>query len=169
VLARQLLFNRANSAGEELDMKALDIMKSDVFVLDPHMPLGVASNLLQTHKISGAPVVDRQQRLIGILSQSDLLRVAFGDSSPRFESDTFYTDLPFGFEVFMPAESQTLNGLTVERCMSPEVITCRPEDGIASVASKMRYHCIHRIIVCENEKVAGIITTMDLLGILENQ
>ncbi|MCB0320444.1 MAG: CBS domain-containing protein, partial [Bdellovibrionales bacterium] len=62
-----------------------------------------------------------------------------------------------------------LEEMTVEEAMNPNVVSVGPDDSVASLAAKMRNNKIHRLIVADDDKVVGVVTTFDLLKLLENQ
>ncbi|HEX9843753.1 MAG TPA: CBS domain-containing protein, partial [bacterium] len=53
------------------------VMKTDLVTVAPDTPLADAIRLLMKHRISGLPVVDAQQRLVGIVTEKDLLRLLY--------------------------------------------------------------------------------------------
>jgi hypothetical protein len=60
-----------------------------------------------------------------------------------------------------------LGELRVEDAMTRGVISVAPEDAVAEVARKMREERVHRVLVMEKEVLAGIISTFDLVALLE--
>jgi CBS domain-containing protein len=148
-------------------LKAKDIMQHDVITLNPEMTLFDAAKVLRESDISGAPVVDETEQVIGVLSQSDLLRHSIEDEySSCFKAD-FYHEVPFLNDVkFFSGTS--MNSSKVSEIMSPYVITASPEDSIADVARSLREHRFHRLIITKENKLVGIISTLDLLKVLED-
>jgi CBS domain-containing protein len=55
-------------------MKARDIMTASVLTVRPEATIGELAELLTTNRISGAPVTDADQRLVGIVTEADILR-----------------------------------------------------------------------------------------------
>src|SRR5690242_6865712 len=64
---------RRSGAMEENPMTAKDIMTSDVITLSPAATVKEAANLLTRQQISGAPVLDGRGRIVGILSEADIV------------------------------------------------------------------------------------------------
>ena len=60
-------------------MRAMDVMTTDVITVDPDTTVQAVAALLAEHGISGAPVVDSGGRLVGIISEGDLLHRAVGN------------------------------------------------------------------------------------------
>lgn len=114
------------------------------------------ANLLRRHRVSGLPVVDHDQRLVGMVSESDLLRRLVRAEIRRVFSDP--EPLPasgWGSR----ATSETAQGL-----MSRPAISTRPE-GSLDEALKLMHRCgIRRLpVIDDRERVVGIVTRTDLL------
>lgn len=56
-----------------------EIMSTDPFTITPDATIGEAAQLMYTHKVSGLPVVDAQENLVGILTESDIFRMVVHD------------------------------------------------------------------------------------------
>ena len=69
-------------------VKVRDYMSTDLICLSPHTDLAKAINILLSNKISGAPVVDGEKRLVGMLSEADCLKGIFTGSYFEEESGT---------------------------------------------------------------------------------
>jgi CBS domain-containing protein len=127
----------------------LNIMTKDVVVLTLKDSLFDAEKLFKKHHIRHIPVVDKD-RIVGMLSLTDLLRISFGDSY----SDTDIVD------------SAMYNMLSIGQIMAnkPEKVSSNTtiRDAAALLASKE----FHALPVVDNEKLVGIITTTDLLNYL---
>src|SRR5689334_3078999 len=68
-------------------MKAADIMTQRLITIDPDRSVAEAANLMIEHRISGLPVVDAQGRLVGLISEGDLLhRSEMGTDQPQRRS-----------------------------------------------------------------------------------
>lgn len=148
-------------------LKAKDIMQYDVISLTPEMTLFDAAKVLRESDISGAPVVDETKQVIGVISQSDLLRYSIeAEYSSCFQAD-FYHEVPFLNDVKFFSGS-SMNTSKVNEIMSPYVITASPEDSISEIARSLREHRFHRLIITKENKLAGIISTLDLLKVLED-
>ena len=119
-----------------------EIMEFAVLTVQPDMSVSELEDLLGRHRISGLPVVDDTGKVIGMVSKSDVV------SALREVGGELY------------------NTLTVKTVMSPEVVSCEVSDDVASVARTMREKRIHRVVVCEAGRVAGIVTTFDMLTAL---
>jgi CBS domain-containing protein len=141
-----------------------DIMTRDVITVSPDCTLPELCRLLSEDDISGAPVVDSQDHLIGIVSKTDVLR--------KLLSGRLAPGLPGGTLQFLglldsmsgAAEDSDDEALgQVADFMTTEVETVSPGTPISKAARLMSSNRIHRLIVVEQGKVLGIITSLDLL------
>lgn len=151
-------------------MKAKDVMKSPVITVRPGDTLAEVARLLDEHKISGFPVVDDQGRLVGVVSEYDLinrsqrvqvrmLREPFGWISPHTTLD----------EIARFTRGLCEIGETpVEAVMTRKVITVNEDDSLESVARLMGRRKINRVPVLRQGKVVGIISRGDLIWAMAN-
>lgn len=149
-------------------VKALDVMEESVVSLRPEMSLKEASKLLGENKISGAPVVDSNGQLQGVFSQTDLIRRAVSDDFSHFPEDTYYIGMPYWETPELETVFEKLEHLKVEESMSTDVITCSPVDSVSSLAATMRRNKIHRIVVVDDSRVVGVVTSLGLLKVVES-
>lgn len=146
-----------------------EVMNTAVISLEASMTLEDARDVFLTNDISGAPVVDEQNLLLGVVSQKDLIKVGLGGDFDDFGSN----ELLIGFTAWgAGGDSETiqarLKSKLVSDVMSNNIFSARPEDHASYLASEMRRHRIHRIIVTdESRRVVGIVTPFDLLKLLE--
>jgi CBS domain-containing protein len=119
--------------------KAKDAMRTGVISLSPDATIEAAIDLLLSHNISGAPVVDEAGQVVGIISEYQLLAVTF---------DAATTDCK------------------VRDFMTRQVISVGPETLLAEVATLFVLHRIRRLPVVENGRMVGIIARRDVLRYL---
>jgi CBS-domain-containing membrane protein len=115
--------------------------------------------LLLREKIHGVPVVDPEGRLVGVVSQTDLLQWHFTaavDGATVHQADS--SRPPRGLRF---ADIRTA---TIEEVMSPIVHCVRPEDPVTLAAARMIDRKVHRLVVVdEDARVLGIVSAADLL------
>jgi CBS domain-containing protein len=145
-------------------LKARDVMEQHVISLRPETSLIEASKLFSEHKISGAPVVDANANLVGVLSQTDLLRRAYVTELSDFPEHTYHFALPYWSGEGATTLFDRLKNLSVKDAMNPYPITAKPDDSLIELAVCMRTHEFHRLIVIENRKVIGVVSALGLLG-----
>jgi len=149
-------------------IKACDVMVDTVIFLRPDQTLTEAWQTLMEHRISGAPVVNRERELLGVLSQTDLAREAFVSGFGDFPRNSFYWGAPFYTDEDFGLFPDKMNTLLVDEVMTSDPVVANVEDDIARVATLMRSNHIHRVIVMDGKRVAGIISSLDLLKLLES-
>ena len=143
-------------------MIARDIMKKRVITARPEMTLKELAELLIEHQITGVPVVSGDGILLGVISQTDLVRHET-EVKPETQIPGYYLQehvLPRGFQVESPDYTR------VKDYMTPIVISARETDSVVDLAHMMLEQRIHRVDITEKGKLKGIVTTVDLLGAL---
>jgi CBS domain-containing protein len=121
---------------------------------------------------SGAPVVDDDGRLLGVITATDLLRAVQEEhDSGRVAQDYFRDLLPYSSPDWStgPVDFQDrLREVRVEDVMTVEVLCVAPETPVTLVARTMREHRIHRVFVSEGAQLVGLISAFDLLRLIED-
>jgi CBS domain-containing protein len=141
-----------------------ELMNAAVVCARPGMTVAEVRHLLASRGISGAPVVDDAGKILGVVSQSDLVwwseqRPTVGESGRFFTSLNEYRDL-----ASLPRD---FSDLPVEDVMSKEVYTVPVDFSAAACATMMRERDIHRLFVTDEGALAGIVTALDLLRVVE--
>ena len=146
---------------------AEDVMNPDVFCVFADLDLRDLTELLLERGYSGAPVTTEDGTLLGIVSQSDLLRNRISrDDELVVEPDSYGTArlegsyLPRGFQI------EDINTGKVADAMTPVVCSVEESTPVEEVARTMRQRHIHRVVVKRAGKVVGIISSLDLLAVL---
>ena len=118
-------------------MKVRDIMARKVITLHRDKLVCEAEALLCAKKISGAPVVDDNGCVVGMVSLTDL------NGFETTEDDSFYA--------------------RVWEIASPKVISIEPSAMISEAARKMMDNRIHRLLVVEDGETVGMLSTFDFI------
>ena len=144
--------------------RVFELMNPDVVTLRPEHTLVEAQELLATKSVSGAPVVDASGRVLGVVSQNDLVRKAahpdtVAQAGQFFSSVEDYADLG---ETPVPAGS-----MRVADVMSKRVFSVNRDTGVAVAANIMRERRIHRLLVTDRGVLVGIVSSLDLLRVVE--
>lgn len=129
-----------------------DWMTPSPITVGPKVTLPEAQSVMKERRIRRLPVVDHG-RLVGILTEGDL----------RGAEPTAATTLSILEWHYL------LGKLTVEKIMTWEPITLKPDATIRQAAQLMLAHKIGGLPVVENDKLIGIITESDIFRVLVEQ
>ena len=147
---------------------ARDLMQTQVVVVAPEDPLDGVVRLFSDEGIHGAPVVDDERRVVGVVSTSDLLR-SQADSNEAERPEYGYFEQ--GVETFPEGLGGLIEG--EQRCvrdvMTDAIVWVEPTARVAEVARTLRENRVHRALVLEDDVLVGIISSFDLMGLLEKQ
>ena len=114
--------------------------------------------LLVKHGLHGVPVVDEKERLVGILSELDIIHRAFPD---YVYSDSALLKELSRADIF---KLRNLDMLTVSSFMTKSVCTVAPEDDLLEAARVMVEQRLNRLPVVEDKQVVGILSRHDVLA-----
>ncbi len=137
-------------------MQVKDTMCVDVKTCMPDTPIKDIATIMCFNKISGLPVVDDDNNVLGIISEKDILCSMFPDMKELVESGS-----KPDFEAMEKDYSSVLNK-TVEDLMTRVVATVSPDMPILRAASMMWLRKIRRIPVTEDNKLIGILSMGDV-------
>jgi len=143
-------------------IKTAEIMARDVITVTPDMEISEAARILLDNHINGAPVVDRQGGLQGILCQSDL--IAQQKKLPLPSLFTFLDGLiPLSSTKQLEKEVRKIAATTVAHAMTGNPVTVTPETGIETVAALMVDNNFHTLPVVADGQLVGIVGKEDVL------
>jgi CBS domain-containing protein len=144
------------------DLRARDVMIPEPVCVEPSTTIGQLALVFQEHEISGAPVVDTEGRVVGIVSKTDLIR--------RCSEGTLDVPPAYLFEVISEqgGEDDAIIPeplICVEDFMKEDPVTVTPDTPAGDIAQLMFRDRVHRVVVVDSERFpVGIITSLDLLG-----
>jgi CBS domain-containing protein len=141
---------------------ARDIMTTEVLTVSPETSISELSKILENRKIGGLPVVDEGGRLLGVITQSDLVaRARDLDLPPAINILDFHFYLQIPSHLLQRVEKML--GTTVGDCMSPNPVTVAPDTPVSRIAALMDKQKVHTLPVLEGGKIVGVIGKMDLV------
>ena len=116
---------------------ASDVMVKDVITVNETTLLKDVTKMFGENRITGVPVVNAESELVGVLSETDIIRktTSIGAWSPK----------------------------TAGQIMTKPAVTVAPDETLQRVCELMHNRRIHRVVVAEGKQIKGIITTMDIL------
>lgn len=140
-----------------------EVMTKKAVSVTKDADLQEAARILSERGISGMPVVDDQNRVLGVISEADILMLAGMKKGHTFR-DVLRTILG------EPVPARTANGDTVENGMSFPPITSKADDDIAEVAKIFDEKRIKRLPVVDDDgHLLGIISRSDLVRVIGNR
>ena len=117
-------------------LKAKDVMSKNITTIHPDGTLADAIQVLVCKEISGMPVVDAKETMVGIITEKDILNFAF---------------------------SGNLQNTTVGAVMTKDVVSFTPETDVNTIALVIGQNKFRRVPIVENKKVVGIVSRRDII------
>jgi CBS domain-containing protein len=144
-----------------------DVMSRVPAAIGPSASLFDALVLLRSQDISGVPVVDTDQNVVGVLSQKDITRslgVAFDLPDTKGLLDVLLAGIRTEPETFLTNFRSTLETTSVESAMSRPPIVAQVDAPLELVMEVMSENSINRLPVVEKNRLVGIVTPTDLVS-----
>jgi len=150
-------------------MKVREIMTIDVVTLNEYVSVREAAKVLAECDISGAPVLDNENELVGMLTETDILRSVKSAADevhmvfPSIHTMGVMFELAKGETEIMEAFDEQANTVVMD-VMTKNVITCHQDDDLNRVASILVQKGINRLPVVDDDgHVVGIVTRGDIV------
>ncbi|RMG69311.1 MAG: CBS domain-containing protein [Nitrospirae bacterium] len=141
---------------------ARDIMKRDVITVKPETSIEELGRLFIEKDISGAPVVDEQGNLVGIVTENDLISRERPFHIPTIIR-IFDAIIPLESDSKVEREIRKMAATTVEDICTTDVVTINEDTPITEVASIMTDKKIHLLPVVKEGKLTGIVGKKELI------
>lgn len=143
-------------------MLVRDAMTREVATVPPDMPIEEVARFLLDRHISGAPVVDGQGRLLGIISEGDLIRRPEIGAEPH--RSWWLALLSSPTEV--AGEFVKTHGRRASDVMTQNVISVGEDAPLGEVAGLLEKHRVKRLPVVRDDQLVGLISRADILRVL---
>lgn len=164
-----------------------DIMSRELVTVPLNATLDALALILHENHITGAPVVDGDGHLAGVVSQSDLVRCEShphakprivpldyragaedDDQEPEEPRSSCYTHLDSAdfAELRESFIEEDYGDATVADIFTPYTVTAAVDTPVETLAGLMVDKSVHRLIIVQGKKVVGIVTSMDILRTL---
>ncbi len=124
-------------------LKAKEIMVTEVMTVNEDCPLSDAIRVLVENRITGLPVVNSANELVGMVSEKDILSLAYR-------------------MIANPAQGD--DGRQVTQMMSKEVVSFGPETNLADICQCFIGHSFRRVPIVEDGKLVGLISRRDIVS-----
>lgn len=143
--------------------KVQDLMTREVFTVKPETPFKDVIETLLRHDVSGVPVVDEEGRLLGIVTEADLVSKE-GFTSLRRRPLQALVDLVTGDVRWV----QKAKALTAESLMTPSPFAIHPADDVSFAARRMLEHRVKRLPVVDHQgRLVGMLSRHDVLRVFD--
>ncbi len=154
-------------------LTAKDIMTREVLEVKADWSLKRLVEFLVENSISGAPVTTEDEKLVGVVSLTDIIRhnTVLEKSSESYGTHEYYIHTlesqftPQEIDSFHFADEHLM---TVRDIMTPMIFRVKEDTTVQKVADTMIRSRIHRVFVTRDEKVVGIISAADMLGVIRD-
>jgi len=137
-------------------MKVEDVMKKNIHSAKRDTTIMEIVKIFCITRISGIPIVDEENHIIGIISEKDVLRAMYPSQAEYYEDPSCRN--------FDEIEQRYTNiiSMNAEQMMNRNVITTSPDEPLLKASSTMLARQIRRLPVLDNGKLVGIITQSDI-------
>ena len=143
-------------------MRAIDVMVCDVVTVRPDTDVADAIKLLAEHDVSALPVLDKEDNLVGVLSEADLIhREEIGTEKHR----PWWLEAVTGAST-LAEEFAKSHGKKVGEVMSDGVISVAEETPLSDIAALFERKRIKRVPVVKDGKLVGIVSRSNLIQAL---
>jgi CBS domain-containing protein len=140
-------------------MRARDIMTTDLVTAPPDMPVEALAALMAERHISGAPVVDAEGRLVGLVTDGDLMRRL----SAKEDKPASFLAALLGAGADQAIAYARAHGRRVRDLMSTDLATVAEDATVEEVAHLLETRRIRRVPVVRDGRLVGVVSRADLL------
>ena len=140
-------------------MRAKDLMTTDVIAVGADATVKAVAQILLSHRISALPVTDKEGRLLGIVSEGDLLRRSETGTEPK---RSWWLDLIASAEERADDYVKS-HAKHVRDVMTTKLVTVEEDTPLSKVAALLEEKRIKRVPVVKDERLIGIVSRADLL------
>jgi len=146
-------------------LTARDIMTKNVVTVRPETEITEEAKILLENHFNGLPVLDDQDRLVGIICQGDLIV-----QQKKFPMPTLFTFfdglIPLTSDRSLEKEMGKIAATTVAQAMTPDPVTIDPDASLEDIATLMVNNNIHTLPVLDRRRLVGVIGKEDVLRTL---
>lgn len=159
---RSVKAERTDRVEQEMKMKAIDVMVRDVVTVGPDDDFADAIKLLAEFDVSALPVVEEDDKVIGIISEADLVR------RPEIGTEKHRA---WWLEALTPGstlaeEFAKAHGRRVSEVMSTDVVSAGEDASLGEIATLLEKHRIKRVPILRDGRLVGIVSRSNLIQAL---
>ncbi len=147
-------------------LTAREIMTTNVVSVTTETSLKDVARIFVETNYSNLPVLDSEKRLVGVISETDLVEQQKPLHIPTVVAlldGVFYLDSEKRFKEEVARVTATLVGELLDH----KLVTCAPDDTIRDLAGLMSKHKVHLLPVVEDDHMIGVVARLDLIKAME--
>lgn len=140
-------------------MRVSELMTAQVLTIGPEAPIKDVAKILVANGISGLPVCDIEGKVLGVISEGDILYKEHDPAEGHIGG-------PLGWIIDGTPDRQgyaKAKALTARKAMTSPAITIAPYESVAQAARIMCERHVNRLPVVKDEQLVGIVTRADLV------
>ncbi|UYG06574.1 CBS domain-containing protein [Halomonas sp. M4R1S46] len=141
-------------------MHAADVMTPNVITVSPDSEVSEIASLLLEHGISAVPVVDKDDRVLGIVSEGDLIRRIESDEADKAQGSWWLRLFSTGDK---DADYVRTHGRLAGEIMTPSPVTVEEDEPLYRIAALLEKRGIKRVPVVRDGRLVGIVSRANLL------
>lgn len=157
-----------NTVPESAKRRVGNIMTTDVVKVYPDTPVSQIARLMSNHQISGLPVVDDNDQVLGVITELDMVL-----RNTRFKMPAFFTILDAIIYLERPSHVRKrlehMLGTTAREIMSSPAFTVTPEATLEELAELMVERRMNPIPVVEADRLVGIVSRSDIIRLMAQE
>jgi len=144
-----------------MNAKVRDIMKTDVYTVTDEANIGEVIRILVDNQINGVPIVDGKEKVVGFISDGDIMKFV-AKQNPRIIDMTSFITVWYDTESF-EKKMDDLMDLNVMDLATTKLVSVEADYDIDEAAKVLGDKKIKKVPVLENGKLVGVITRSDIL------
>ncbi len=148
-------------------LTARDIMSKEVVSVSTQTSLTDLARTFVKTRFSNLPVLDDQGKLVGIISETDLVEQQRPLHIPTVMT-LFDWVFSFGNEKRFKEEVDRVTAATVGELYHKDPVICSPETTMRELAALMSQHKVHLLPVVEDGEMVGVVARLDLIRVMED-
>ncbi|MBR6756292.1 MAG: CBS domain-containing protein [Peptococcaceae bacterium] len=144
-----------------MNAKVREIMKTDVYTVTDEANIGEVIRILVDNQINGVPIVDGKEKVVGFISDGDIMKFV-AKQNPRIIDMTSFITVWYDTESF-EKKMDDLMDLNVMELATTKLVSVEADYDIDEAAKVLGDKKIKKVPVLENGKLVGVITRSDIL------
>jgi CBS domain-containing protein len=140
-------------------LTAADIMTEKTPTVNPDDSLKKVANIMYKHRLDGVAVVDADKKLVGEVSETELLKFAMPDYESFIANISNAPDLEPFEDILKQGDKAS-----VKEVMNPNVVTVSKEIQVVEIAAMMLFKDVERVMVVADDRLVGMVSRSDIVS-----